>query len=65
MFKKDEILLIFFLVFDSEERTWANVCYPLDPTKNYGNGKTFYNRDDNEDENAPDVIQTGRSCLIM
>jgi hypothetical protein len=51
--------------YDREERTWANICFPVDPTINYGNGKTFYNRDDNEDENASDVLQTGRNCLIM
>jgi len=54
--------------YDKEERTWANVCYPVDSTKNYGNGKTFYNRDDNEDSSDDKWYQIGRSggrdCLV-
>lgn len=42
--------------YDKEERTWANVCIPLDSSKSYGEGKTFYNRDDNDDLKSNDLI---------
>jgi hypothetical protein len=44
--------------YNKEKRTWANVCYP-DTKKNvnYPEGKTFYNRDDdNFDINPNDLI---------
>jgi len=48
-------------VYDREERTWANVCYPLDPAKDYGGAdKTFYNRDDGEDTLDEKYLQVER-----
>lgn len=60
-------------VYDKEERTWANVCFPSDSTKTYGEGKTFYNRDDDKDPESEDYLQFERvwkrrgnqDCLMM
>jgi hypothetical protein len=54
--------------YDSEERTWANICYPVDTSINYGVGKTFYNRDDKENPSDDKYLQIGRGggdCVIF
>jgi hypothetical protein len=47
-------------VYDREERTWANVCYPINTDKVYENGKTFYNRDDHLDPEDDQYIKFER-----
>jgi len=61
-------------VYDKEERTWANVCFPTDEKNSYGEGKTFYNRDDDKDPEGEEFLQFERQwkrggnqndCLMM
>jgi len=54
-------------IYDREDRTWANLCFPEDTTKRYENGKTFYNRDDKCDERDEKYLQVGGrgDCLMM
>jgi len=42
--------------YDKEERTWANICTPIDSSKSYGDKKTFYNRDDEDDLRSNDLL---------
>lgn len=43
--------------YDKEPRTWANQVIPLNSDTKYPEGKTFYNRDDDENSDGDDILQ--------